>query len=95
MQIGYVLLISFIISMVLVLRLKDKVSRIFSVAAICCSFLVMSIVAVLPSTEVTNSRTVFIASVSLAGIVFITIVLINIFFKNVTRKSPSNIKESK
>ncbi len=88
MQIGYILLLSFIISMTLVLRIKDSLSRIFSVAAICSFFLIMTIVAVLPITEVTPGRTLFLTSLSLIGIIFIVVVLINILVKNLGKKPP-------
>jgi len=85
MQIGYFLLLFFIVSMLLVLRFKDVVTRIFSVAAICSFFLVMTLVSVLPATEVTGGRTFFIAAVTLFGIIFTIIVLINVFYKNLTK----------
>ena len=90
MQMGYILLIFFIISMVLVLKLKDKINRIFLVAAICSFFLVMTIISALPVTEVTKGSTLFITSVSLVGIVFIVIVLVNILFRNLTKKTDNN-----
>jgi len=86
MQIGLVILIAFIISMTLVLRIKEKVSRIFSAAAIACFFLAMTIVAVLPSGEVTSGRTTFVASLVVIGFIFVAIVLVNILFQNSGKK---------
>ncbi len=87
MQIGYILFLFLIISVMLALRLKDKVSRIFSVAAICSFFLVMIIVAALPSVDVSSGNSIFVAGVTLVGIVFTVVVLINIFFQNLGKKS--------
>ncbi len=82
MQIGLILLLSFIVSMSLTLRLKDKITRIFSVAAICSYFLAMLVMSTLPSTEVTKGYTLFVSSVFLIGIIFTLVALINIFFQN-------------
>ena len=95
MQIGAILLISFIVSMTLVLNIRDKINRIFSVAAICSFFLVITLVAELPETEVTRGSTLFIASVSLVGVVFVVIVLINVLIKNLGKKSENKNDEEK
>ena len=95
MQIGLFLLICFIISMVLALRLKHKVTRIFSVAAICCFFLVASFTALIPSSEVNAGHTTFVASLVVIGIIFVAIVLINIFFQNLSRNKINKVDSDK
>ena len=76
--------------MTLALRLKDKVTCIFSVAAICSFFLVMTIVSFIPSTEITEGGTTFIASLVVVGFVFVAVALINVFFLNMSAKPKKN-----
>jgi len=93
MQIGYILVIALAISIYLAIRLKHKVSRIFAIAAIVSFFLVMLVMAEIPETAVTDTRSIFIASTTLAGIVFAIVTLINIFFQSIMKK-PSKEKNS-
>lgn len=86
MQIGYFLFIFLVVSIALALRLKNKITRIFSIAAISAFFLAMMIVSVLPTSEVTDGRTVFITSLVFAGIIFTIIVLINIITGMIGKK---------
>lgn len=86
MQIGYILIIFLIISVVLAYRLKSKISRIFSIAAVGSFFLVMVVVAVLPVDEVSSGNSIFIAGLSLVGTVFTVVVLVDIFFQNLGKK---------
>jgi len=86
MTISSIILISFVVSMILVLRIKDMLNRILSAAAVCSFYLVILLVSVLPSTEVSKTSTFFIASITVAGIIFIVIVLFNILFKTFSKK---------
>ena len=47
----------------------------------------MTIISVLPLTEVTSTSNLLIVTISLAGIVFTLVVLINIIFQNLTKKN--------
>lgn len=87
MQIGYILFIFLIVSVMLAFRLRDKVSRIFSIAAICSFFLVLIVVAALPAVNTSSGSSVFVAGLTLIGIVFTVVVLINILFQNLGKKS--------
>ena len=86
MKIGYILFLFFVISVSLALRLKNKVTRIFTIGAVSCFFLAMTFVSVIPATEVTTGRTVFIASVLVIGSIFTVVALVNVFVGNIGKK---------
>lgn len=95
MTTGLFLLLSFIVSMSLVLRIRNKVTRIFSVAATGSYFLVMTVMAAIPSSEISQRSSLFISFVFIIGIVFTLVALINTFYQNLNRKSESeNVEES-
>ena len=96
MQIGYFLFFFLVVSIALALRLKNKLTRIFSIAAISAFFLAMMIVSVLPTNEVTDGRTVFITSLVFVGIIFTIIVLINVIVGIVGKKKVAgNLEQQK
>lgn len=83
-------MIALVFSVFLATRLRHRVSRIFAIAAIVSFFLVILVIAEIPESEVTDSRTIFIASTTLAGIVFTLVALINMFFQNIMGRSKKN-----
>jgi len=86
MKIGYILFLFFVISVSLALRLKNKITRIFTIGAISSFFLAMTFVSVIPATEVTDGRTFFIAFTLVIGSIFTVIALVNIFVGNIGKK---------
>jgi len=92
MELGYFILFFLVVTTVLALRIKNKVSRIFLVAAICSFFLVMTVVAVLPDSAITAGYSLFVTSLSLVGFIFVVIVLINILFNNLMGR-PKKVKK--